>query len=92
MMLKLVILNKNDLKDKLEKIISNLNNIESYNNKKNKIQKNKSNSLNEVSWKSYNDNTLKISSNINLIFRNSKDNFFLSCSNLKLECIKTYWK
>ena len=82
-------LNKNDLKDKLEKIISNLNNIESYNNKKNKIQK-KSNSLNEASWRNYIDNTLKISSNINLIFRNSKDNFFLSCSNLKLECIKTY--
>ena len=80
-------LTKDKVKKKLDKIVLNLNNIESrINNNAIKIQ-NRNHSLDEKSWSNYINNSLKISSDIDLIVRNSKNNSFLACNNLQLKCI-----
>ena len=83
-------LTKDKVKKKLDKIVLNLNNIESrINNNAIKIQ-NRNHSLDEKSWSNYINNSLKISPDIDLIVRNSKNNSFLACNNLQLKCNEVY--
>ena len=80
-------LTKDKIKKKLDKIIINLNNMESrIDNSKVIENQNRNVPIDNNIWSNYIDSTLKITSDIILVVRNSKNDSFIACDNLQLNC------